>query len=104
MTLTTYSIVLLLVATAVPACPQIRFEVAWIRPSQPGTAQDARVRISGDRLEVHAYTVSDILDWLNGFQLHRVVGGPDSIEGTATISRQRLTGHCSETGKPGKRR
>ena len=42
MTLTTYSIVLLLVATAVPACPQIRFEVASIRPSQPGTAQDAR--------------------------------------------------------------
>jgi uncharacterized protein (TIGR03435 family) len=77
MALKTYSAVLLLVATAVPACPQVRFEAASIRPSQPGTAQEARVRISGDRLEVHAYTVRDILDWLNGFQLHRVVGGPD---------------------------
>jgi uncharacterized protein (TIGR03435 family) len=77
MILKTYSTVLLMVATAVPACPQVRFEVSSIRPSQPGTAQEARVRISGDRLEVHAYTVRDILDWLNGFQLHRVVGGPD---------------------------
>jgi uncharacterized protein (TIGR03435 family) len=77
MTLKTYSTVLLLVATAVPACPQVRFEVASIRASEPGTAQDARVSIRGDRLEVHAYTVRDILDWLNGFQLHRVVGGPD---------------------------
>jgi uncharacterized protein (TIGR03435 family) len=77
MTLKTYSTVLLLVATAAPACPQVRFEVASIRPSQPGTAQEARVRITGARLEVHAYTVRDILDWLNGFQLHRVVGGPD---------------------------
>lgn len=77
MTLKTYSTVLLLVATAVPACPQVRFEVASIRPSQPGTAQDAHVSIRGDRLEIHAYTVRDILDFLNGFQLHRVVGGPD---------------------------
>jgi uncharacterized protein (TIGR03435 family) len=77
MALKTYSTVLLLVATAAPVCPQVRFEVASIRPSQPGTAEDARVRISGDRLEIHAYTVRDILDWLNGFQLHRVVGGPD---------------------------
>jgi uncharacterized protein (TIGR03435 family) len=73
----TCSIMLLLVATAVPACSQLRFEVASIRPSQPGTAQDARVRIRGDRLEIHAYTVKDILDWLNGYQLHRVTGGPD---------------------------
>jgi uncharacterized protein (TIGR03435 family) len=72
-----YSTVLLLVATAVPACPQVRFEVASIRPSQPGAAEDAHVSVRGDRLEIHAYTVRDILDWLNGFQLHRVVGGPD---------------------------
>ncbi len=77
MMLKTYSTVLLLVATAVPACPQVRLEVASIRPSQPGTAQDARIRIRGDRLEVHAFTVRNILDWLNGGQLHRVVGGPD---------------------------
>ena len=67
----------MLVAAAASASPQLRFEVASIRPSQPGTARDARVRVSGDRLEIHAYTVRDILDWLNGFQLHRVVGGPD---------------------------
>ena len=48
--------VLLLVATAVPACPQVHFEVASIRPSEPGTAQDARVRIREDRLEIHAYS------------------------------------------------
>src|ERR1700692_2630732 len=77
MSLKTYSAVLLLVATAVPACPQVRFEVASLRPSQPGPPRDARGSIRGDRLEVHAYTVRDILDWSNGFQLHRVVGGPD---------------------------
>jgi uncharacterized protein (TIGR03435 family) len=77
MTLKTCSTVLLLVATAVPACPQVRFEVASIRPSQPGTEEDAHIRIRGDRLEVHAMTVKNILDWLNGGQLHRVVGGPD---------------------------
>jgi uncharacterized protein (TIGR03435 family) len=77
MTLKTYSVVLLLLSSAVPARPQMRFEVASIRPSQPGTGEDARVRITEDRLEIHAYTVRDILDWLNGFQLHRVVGGPD---------------------------
>ena len=71
----TYSTLLLLAAA--PAYAQLRFEVASIRPSQPGTAEDARVNIRGDRLEVHAYTVRDILDWLNGFQLHRVAGGPD---------------------------
>jgi uncharacterized protein (TIGR03435 family) len=75
--LKTYLTVLLLVATAVPACPQVRFEVASIRPSRPGTAQDARVSVRGETLEIDSYTVRDILDWLNGFQLHRVVGGPD---------------------------
>ena len=102
MTLTTYSIVLLLVATAVPACPQIRFEVASIRPSQPGTAQDARVRISGDRLEVHAYTVSDILDWLNGFQLHRVVGGPDWIGTDRYDIEAKADGPLQRDGEAGK--
>ena len=77
MVLKTCSTVLLLFAAAAPAFPQVRFQVASIRPSQPGTAEDARVSIRGDRLEIHAYTVRDILDWLNGFQLHRVVGGPD---------------------------
>lgn len=73
-----YWTVLLLGATTVPAWPQLRFEVASIRPSQPGmTARDARINFRGDRFEVRAATVGDILDMLGGFQLFRVVGGPD---------------------------
>src|SRR5438309_1283507 len=67
--------VLVLVAT--PVWSQVRFEVASIRPSQPGmTARDARFNFRGDRFEVKAATVGDILDMLGGFQLFRVVGGP----------------------------
>ena len=70
--------VLLLGASAVPAWPQVRFDVASIRPSQPGmTARDARINFRGDLFEVKAATVGDILDMLGGFQLFRVVGGPD---------------------------
>jgi uncharacterized protein (TIGR03435 family) len=68
---------LLLAAAAVPAWSQAHFEVASIRPSQPGmTARDARVNFRGARFEVKAATVGDILDMLGGFQLFRVVGGP----------------------------
>jgi uncharacterized protein (TIGR03435 family) len=69
--------VLILAATAVPALSQVRFEVASIRPSQPGmTARDTRINFRGDRFEVKAATVGDILDMLGGFQLFRVLGGP----------------------------
>lgn len=45
--------------------------------SQPGmTARDARINFRGDRFEVKAATVGDILDMLGGFQLFRVLGGP----------------------------
>jgi uncharacterized protein (TIGR03435 family) len=69
---------LLLVATALSARPQVRLEVTSIRPSQAGaTAKDLRWEFSGDRFGVKAATVGDLLDALNGFQLLRVVGGPD---------------------------
>ena len=68
----------LLVAMATPAWPQVKFEVASIRRSEPGmTARDARHNLTGDRFEAKAMTVGDILDMLNGYQLFRVVGGPD---------------------------
>jgi len=68
---------LLLVEAALQAWPQARFEVASVRPSQPGmTARDARHNLHGDRFEARAMTVSDILDMLNGYQLFRVAGGP----------------------------
>ena len=68
----------LLVAMAAQAWPQVKFEVASIRPSEPGmTARDARHNLTGDRFEAKAMTVGDILDMLNGYQLFRVVGGPD---------------------------
>lgn len=38
--------------------------------------QDARFSVRGDRFEATAATVGDVLDMLNGFRLHRVVGGP----------------------------
>jgi len=68
---------LLLAETAVQAWPQARFEVASVRLSQPGmTPMDARHNFHGDRFEVRAMTVGDILDMLGGYQLFRVVGGP----------------------------
>lgn len=70
--------ILLLALAIAPASAQPKFEVASIKPSAPGaTPQDARINIHGDRLDVTAYTVRDILDWMNDFQLFRVVGGPD---------------------------
>jgi uncharacterized protein (TIGR03435 family) len=69
--------ILLLVAAAVPAWSQARFEVTSVRPSHSGaTAQDARFNMRGDRFEATAATIGDVLDMLNGFRLHRVVGGP----------------------------
>jgi uncharacterized protein (TIGR03435 family) len=41
------------------------------------TARDARINFHGDLFEVRAATVGDILDMLDGFELFRVVGGPD---------------------------
>ena len=41
------------------------------------TARDARHNFIGERFQAKAMTVSDILDMLNGYQLFRVVGGPD---------------------------
>jgi uncharacterized protein (TIGR03435 family) len=69
-------ILLLAVATAA-AWAQPKFEVASIKPSSPdATAQNSRFNLRGDRLDITAATVGGILDWLNGFQLFRVVGGP----------------------------
>jgi uncharacterized protein (TIGR03435 family) len=60
-----------------PAVAQVRFEVASIHPSRPGAGpQDGHSVFRGDRFDAEAYTVGDILDMLNGWQLHRVVGGP----------------------------
>jgi uncharacterized protein (TIGR03435 family) len=68
----------LFLIAAIPSWTQPRFEVASIRPSQPDlTARDARINFRGDRLEVKAATVGDILDMLGGWQLFRVVGGPE---------------------------
>lgn len=73
-----YRQIFLLCAATLPAWPQARFQVASIRPSQPGmTARDGRVNFRGDRFEVKASTVGDILDMLGGWQLFRVAGGPD---------------------------
>jgi len=61
----------------VPAQPQVRFDVASIRPSRPDAGpRDARVNFVGGRLDVEAYTVGDILDMLNGYRLFGVTGGP----------------------------
>jgi uncharacterized protein (TIGR03435 family) len=43
------------------------------------TARDAGINFRGDLFEVEAATVGDILDMLGGFQLFRVVGGPDCM-------------------------
>jgi uncharacterized protein (TIGR03435 family) len=73
-------LILLAIVTSVPAWPQARFEVVSIKPSPPGmTARDNQKSLRGDRFENRATTVGDILDMLNGFQLFRVVGGPDWI-------------------------
>jgi len=60
-----------------PAVAQVTFEVASIHPSRPGAGpQDGQSAFRADRFDAQAYTVADILDMLNGWQLHRVVGGP----------------------------
>lgn len=69
---------LLVLTSAAAAWSQSRFEVASIRPSRPElTARDARTNFHGDRFEVKAATVGDILDMLGGWELFRVVGGPE---------------------------
>lgn len=70
----------LLTLAALPVVSQVRFEVASIRPSRPDArVQDARASIRGDRLDLAAETVGDILDMLNGWQLNRVTGSPGWI-------------------------
>ncbi len=67
----------LLALAVLPAVSQVRFEVASIRPSRPDAGpQDARIRIFGDRFDVEAATIGDILDMLNGWRLYSVTGGP----------------------------
>jgi len=68
---------LLLTIPAIPAQPQTGFEVASIRPSQPGVEPaGSRFSFRGDRFEAKAATVGDLLDMMVGFQLYRVIGGP----------------------------
>jgi len=62
---------------ALPVVSQVRFEVASIRPSRTDAGpRDSRMNIRGDRFDVEAYTVGDILDMLNGYRLYSVTGGP----------------------------
>jgi uncharacterized protein (TIGR03435 family) len=66
-----------LALAALPGVSQVRFEVSSVRPSRPGAGpQEGRVSVRGDRFDVEASTVCDILDMLNGWQLDRVAGGP----------------------------
>jgi uncharacterized protein (TIGR03435 family) len=69
------------------ASAQVRYEVASIHPSRPGTGpNDGRISFGPDtykvgetpsnRFDAEAATVGDILDMLNGWQHYRVVGGP----------------------------
>lgn len=68
---------LLLLAATAPVFAQAHFDVASIRPSAPGsTAGDGKVYFQGERFVMTAATLGDVLDFLNGFQLFRVVGGP----------------------------
>lgn len=72
-----FAVVLAALACSLPVAAQVRFEVASIRPSRPGAGpQDGRSSFRADRFDAEAYTVRDILDMLNGWQLLRVVGGP----------------------------
>jgi uncharacterized protein (TIGR03435 family) len=60
------------------AIAQARYEVASIHPSRPGASvRDGRFSLGVDRFDTEAATVDDILEMLNGWQLYRVVGGPD---------------------------
>jgi hypothetical protein len=53
-----------------PAVSKVRFEVASIRAIRPEAGpRDSRIRIVGDRLDVEAATVGDILDMLNEWRL-----------------------------------
>jgi uncharacterized protein (TIGR03435 family) len=66
-----------LILAAFPVVSQVRFDVASIRPSRSDTGpRDVRINFHGDRFDVEAATVGDILDMLNGWQLYRVSGGP----------------------------
>jgi uncharacterized protein (TIGR03435 family) len=61
-----------------PALAQIHFDVASVHPSRPGASpQSARIIFLSDGFNAHDSTVGDILDMLNNWQLHRVVGGPE---------------------------
>jgi len=67
-----------ILATALVASPKVHFDVISIRPSPAAmTARDVRFHFYGDRFEAKGVTVGDVLDMLKGFQLLRVIGGPD---------------------------
>jgi uncharacterized protein (TIGR03435 family) len=73
------------------ASAQVRYEVASVHPSRPGTVpSDGRISFGPDtykvgktpsnRFDAEASTVSDILLMLNDWQPFRVVGGPQWIK------------------------
>ena len=72
------AIIALVPALLSPAgAAQTRYEVASIHPSRPGASpQSARAVFVADGFDAKDSTLGDILDMLNGWQLHRVVGGP----------------------------
>jgi uncharacterized protein (TIGR03435 family) len=71
------AIIALVPGLLVPVSAQVRFDVASIHPSGPGASpQTARIIVNGNSFDAVASTVGDVLDMLNGWQLHRVVGGP----------------------------
>ncbi|HEY4381794.1 MAG TPA: TIGR03435 family protein [Acidobacteriaceae bacterium] len=70
-------VILALMAGASPGLAQIHFDVSSIHPSRPGASpQSGRIGFLADGFDAHDSTVGDILDMLNDWQLHRVVGGP----------------------------
>jgi uncharacterized protein (TIGR03435 family) len=72
------AIIALMPALLTPAIAQTRYEVASIHPSRPGASpQSGRIVFLPDGFDAHDSTIRDILDMLNGWQLYRVLGGPD---------------------------
>jgi uncharacterized protein (TIGR03435 family) len=71
------TVCIVLLAGISPALAQIHFEISSVHPSRPGASpQSARIVFLPDGFDAHDSTVGDILDMLNNWQLHRVVGGP----------------------------
>jgi uncharacterized protein (TIGR03435 family) len=71
-------IVLAAPALLSPASAQTRYEVASVHPSHPGASpQSSRSVFLADGFDAQDATIGDVLDMLNGWQLYRVVGGPE---------------------------